>query len=166
MHYTCLRLEQKWVEVTTFTQVDALINAVKNGLETSKINFDSEIVRTMVFANTIQVVDAVSQILTAAGIRCMRYHSNISLDKRTENLIDFQKKGGIFVCTDAAARGLDIPNISHVIQVHLFCFPDKGQFYVKGTCYLRFLYCFGKMNKNGIFFICLFHIRRNLRVLL
>ncbi|GER32314.1 DEAD-box ATP-dependent RNA helicase [Striga asiatica] len=116
LHRQNPRLEQKWVEVTTSTQADALIHAVKNGLETSKKNSDSEIVRTMVFANTVEAVNAVSQILTAAGIVCVQYHSNISLDERTENLIDFQRNGGVFVCTDAAARGLDIPNISHVIQ--------------------------------------------------
>ncbi|CAA0834744.1 DEAD-box ATP-dependent RNA helicase 22 [Striga hermonthica] len=116
LHRQNPRLEQKWVEVTTFTQAEALINAVKNGLETSKKNSDSEIVRTMVFANTVEAVNAVSHILMAAGMVCVRYHSNISLDERTENLINFQRKGGIFVCTDAAARGLDIPNISHVIQ--------------------------------------------------
>ncbi|KAL6567775.1 hypothetical protein OROGR_001443 [Orobanche gracilis] len=112
LHRQNPRLEQRWVEVTTGTQVEALIN----GLKTNKTDSASEIARTMVFANTVEAAEAVAKILTAADIKCVRYHSNISLDERTENLVEFQQKGGVFVCTDAAARGLDIPNISHVIQ--------------------------------------------------
>lgn len=71
----------------------------------------------MVFANTVDAVEAVAKVLTGAGIECFCYHSNSSLEERTKNLISFQQKGGVFVCTDAAARGLDVPNVSHVIQV-------------------------------------------------
>ncbi|KAH6815641.1 RNA helicase family protein [Perilla frutescens var. frutescens] len=109
------RLEQKWIDVTTDTQVDALINAVKSGLKTNT-DSASGIVRTMVFANTVEAADAVANILVGSGIRCVRYHRDISLEERTENLVDFQQNGGVFVCTDAAARGLDITNVSHVIQ--------------------------------------------------
>ncbi|KAL0287837.1 UNVERIFIED_CONTAM: DEAD-box ATP-dependent RNA helicase 22 [Sesamum calycinum] len=115
LHRQNPRLEQKWVEVTTETQVDVLIDAVSNGLKTN-MDSASGVVRTMVFANTVEAAEAVAKILTGANIRCVRYHSNISLEERTENLIDFQENGGVFVCTDAAARGLDIPNVSHVIQ--------------------------------------------------
>lgn len=79
----------------------------------------SEVLRTMIFANTVDAVEAVANILTAARIECYQYHSDISLDDRTNNLTDFQQRGGVFVCTDAAARGLDVPNVSHVIQVVL-----------------------------------------------
>ncbi|KAK9750070.1 hypothetical protein RND81_02G171100 [Saponaria officinalis] len=41
---------------------------------------------------------------------------NTSLEEGTKNLVDFREKGGVLICTDAAARGLDIPTISHVIQ--------------------------------------------------
>lgn len=118
-HCTCIRLEQKWVEVTDDTQVDALINAVNNGLNT-KGDCSSGLVRTMVFTNTVEAAEAVTKILMGAEIRCLQYHSSISLEERTKNLVDFQQRGGVFVCTDAAARGLDIPNTSHVIQVHPF----------------------------------------------
>ncbi|XP_031122947.1 DEAD-box ATP-dependent RNA helicase 22 [Ipomoea triloba] len=109
------RLEQKWIEVTIDTQVDALISAVRNGIQ-SALNDGSGILRTMVFANTVDAVEAVAKVLTGAGIECFCYHSNSSLEERTKNLISFQQEGGVFVCTDAAARGLDVPNVSHVIQ--------------------------------------------------
>lgn len=112
-HY--FRLERRWIEVTVDTQVDTLINAVKSG--NSLATSDAGALHTMIFANTVEAVEAVAKILTGAGFECFRYHSESSLEERTNNLLDFQQKGGIFVCTDAAARGLDIPNVSHVIQV-------------------------------------------------
>lgn len=108
---------QKWVEVTVDTQVDVLIDSVKQGFRSKDLDSASGLSRTMVFANTVEAVEAVSKILATAGIECFRYHSDTSLEERSQNLVDFQQRGGILVCTDAAARGLDVTNVSHVIQV-------------------------------------------------
>nr|AKF43361.1 DEA(D/H)-box RNA helicase family protein [Melianthus villosus] len=108
------RTEEKWIEVSVDTQVDALLQAVKQCF-TSEDN-DTNISRTMVFANTVEAVEAVAKLLFRAGIQCYRYHKDCSLDERAKALADFQDKGGILICTDAAARGIDIPNVSHVIQ--------------------------------------------------
>ncbi|GAV69346.1 DEAD domain-containing protein/Helicase_C domain-containing protein [Cephalotus follicularis] len=108
------RLEQKWIEVSLETQVDALIEAVKQG--SNLLDYSAGISRTMVFANTVEAVESVAKILERAGIQCYRYHKATSLDERSKTLVDFREKGGVFVCTDAAARGVDIPNVSHVIQ--------------------------------------------------
>lgn len=72
---------------------------------------------TMVFANTVGAVESIANVLKRASIECVTYHRDSSLEERTKNLTDFRERGGILVCTDAAARGLDIPNVSHVIQV-------------------------------------------------
>lgn len=69
------------------------------------------------FANTVEAVEAVANILEKASIQCYRYHKNHKLDERATILADFRDNGGVFVCTDAAARGVDVPNVSHVIQV-------------------------------------------------
>jgi len=111
------RLEQRWIEVSIDTQVDALINAVNQGMKHSPYGSDACVSRTMVFANTVEAVESVVVILQTAGIQCFCYHRNSSLEESTKNLVDFKERGGVLVCTDAAARGLDIPNISHVIQV-------------------------------------------------
>lgn len=112
------RLEQKWVEVGVDTQVDVLIDAVNKKLA----GCDIGLCRTMVFANTVEAVEAISKVLEGAGIECYCYHSESTIEERTRSLVDFQDKGGVFVCTDAAARGIDIPNVSHVIQVGAFAF--------------------------------------------
>ncbi|KAJ4824072.1 hypothetical protein Tsubulata_029871 [Turnera subulata] len=110
------RLEQRWVEVTVDTQVDALIEAVNQGVRAEAIDSTTSATRTMVFANTVEAVEAVIRILETVGIKCYRYHKDCSLEERARTLVDFRENGGVFVCTDAAARGVDIPNISHVIQ--------------------------------------------------
>ncbi|XP_016548260.2 DEAD-box ATP-dependent RNA helicase 22 isoform X2 [Capsicum annuum] len=114
LHHHSPRLEQNWIEVSLDTQVDTLMNAVKNG--NSMADSGPGVLRTMVFANTVESVEAIAKILTGAELECFCYHSDSSLEERTKNLLDFQQEGGVLVCTDAAARGIDIPNVSHVIQ--------------------------------------------------
>lgn len=110
------RLKQRWIETTFDTQVDELIKAVNHGFKSKSVEFNSGQCRTMVFANTVDAVESVAKILMRAGIECYLYHKDCSLEDRAKTLVDFQEKGGILVCTDAAARGIDIPNVSHVIQ--------------------------------------------------
>ncbi|KAL1202633.1 DEAD-box ATP-dependent RNA helicase 22 [Cardamine amara subsp. amara] len=110
LHRNSPRLKQKWVEVTVDSQVDALIEAVRSN------NNSNNTERTMVFANTVEAVEAVADILEKASIQCYRYHKNHKLEERANILADFRETGGVFVCTDAAARGVDVPNVSHVIQ--------------------------------------------------
>nr|AKF43360.1 DEA(D/H)-box RNA helicase family protein [Hypseocharis bilobata] len=116
LHYHNPRMEHKWVEVSVETQVDALIDAVNQGFRPEVLDDGADVSRTMVFTNTVEAAEAVSKILSTAGIECYRYHKGCPLDEREKTLVDFQEKGGILVCTDAAARGIDIPNVSHVIQ--------------------------------------------------
>lgn len=108
------------MEVSIDTQVDALIDAVNQGVKLKSNVSDAALSRTMVFANTVEAVESVAKILQTAGIQCFCYHRNSSLEESTKNLNDFRERGGLLVCTDAAARGLDIPKISHVIQVFAF----------------------------------------------
>lgn len=116
-------MEQRWIEVTPDTQVDALLDAVKYCDRIKAQDSHANTSRTMVFANTVEAVQSVAKILDSVGFECILYHREGSLDERTNNLNRFREKGGILVCTDAAARGLDIPNVSHVIQV-LYIFDE------------------------------------------
>ncbi|XP_042501556.1 DEAD-box ATP-dependent RNA helicase 22 isoform X2 [Macadamia integrifolia] len=110
------RLEQRWIKVTVETQVDVLIDAVKQGFRSEALGSDAGVNRTMVFANTVDAVESIAKILRQVGVECICYHSNSSFEERTKNLNDFLERGGVLVCTDAAARGIDIPNVSHVVQ--------------------------------------------------
>ncbi|KAI4314277.1 hypothetical protein L6164_027202 [Bauhinia variegata] len=110
------RLEQRWIEVTVDAQVDELIKAVNQGFKSEDLDNAGGVSRTMVFANTVEAVEAIAKILLRSGIECLRYHKDCTLEERAKSLVEFQEKGGVLVCTDAAARGVDIRNVLHVIQ--------------------------------------------------
>ncbi|KAF3944913.1 hypothetical protein CMV_028666 [Castanea mollissima] len=67
----------RWIEVTTETQVDELKNAENQGFISKTLEF-----QTMVFANTVEAVEAVTNILLKAGIQCYCYHKDVSLEWR------------------------------------------------------------------------------------
>lgn len=96
--------------MTADTQVDDLLDAVRYSYRNDNLT------RIMVFTNTVESANSVADILERVGIKCLLYHSESSIEERAANLCAFRDTGGVLVCTDAAARGLDIPNISHVIQ--------------------------------------------------
>ena len=68
-------VKQRWIEVTTDTQMDELTNAENQGFKSKTLEF-----QTMVLANTVEAVEAVANILLKAGIHCYRYHKDVSLE--------------------------------------------------------------------------------------
>ena len=73
--------------------------------------------QTMVFVNTAEVAHQLSQELEELGIMTAQYH-NLVIDKeKQDNLKRFRdSEVSVLVCTDHAARGLDLPNVRHVVQ--------------------------------------------------
>ncbi len=71
----------------------------------------------MIFCNTRKNVDFVANNLKLNGINALPIHGGFSQDKRNRVLESFHNnKINILVCTDVAARGLDIKGVSHVIN--------------------------------------------------
>ncbi len=69
----------------------------------------------MIFCNTRKNVDFVANNLELNGINAMPIHGGFSQEKRNKVLDNFHlSKVNILVCTDVAARGLDIKGVSHV----------------------------------------------------
>jgi len=69
----------------------------------------------MVFCNTRRTTDVVVANLRANRFDAIAIHGGFSQNKRTNTLSLFNKgKVGVLVCTDVAARGLDIENVSHI----------------------------------------------------
>lgn len=73
--------------------------------------------RTLVFANSTDAAEAVSKLLTSQGLSPLKYHSGQTATDKAAAIRRFSEQGGVLVCTDAAARGLDVPDVGHVIQV-------------------------------------------------
>jgi ATP-dependent RNA helicase DeaD len=69
----------------------------------------------MVFCNTRHNTDFVANNLKAVGIDALAIHGGLTQDKRNTVMKQFHAQSVcVLVCTDVAARGLDIPGISHV----------------------------------------------------
>jgi len=87
-----------------------------------------EFKRTIVFTQTKHGADRVCKQLDRAGIRSEAIHGNKSQNARQRALNAF--KGSqiqVLVATDVAARGIDVDNISHVVQYDL---PNEPETYV------------------------------------
>ena len=109
---------------------------------------------TMVFCNTAASCRAAQYALAEAGINSLSYHGDLNSLVRQENLRRFRVAGGgekniirknmspqeleeaardartfprTLVCTDLAARGLDVPEVDHVI---MFDFPLNAMDYI------------------------------------
>jgi len=82
----------------------------------------------MVFCNTRRNVDLISENLINIGINAKAIHGGIEQKKRIHVLDEFHKKGvGVLVCTDVAARGLDIKGVSHVYNYDI---PPDAKDYI------------------------------------
>ncbi len=69
----------------------------------------------MVFCNTQRNTDFVADNLRFNGIPAMAIHGGMSQDRRNQAIESFHScKVGVLVCTDVAARGLDIKGVSHI----------------------------------------------------
>ena len=84
--------------------------------------------RTLVFSRTKHGADKIVRQLEAAGIPAGAIHGNKSQPQRERALAAF-KSGDmpVLVATDIAARGIDIPAVSHVVNYDL---PDVPEQYV------------------------------------
>ena len=75
----------------------------------------------MVFCGTRRNVDFVTNNLNNLGIKAKAIHGGMVQNKRNNVLNEFNSEEGVnvLVCTDVAARGLDIPGVSHVYNYDL-----------------------------------------------
>ena len=69
----------------------------------------------MVFCNTQRNTDFIANMLEKHGIDAVAIHGGLSQARRNKVMEHFRsERVGVLVCTDVAARGLDIKNVSHV----------------------------------------------------
>ncbi len=84
--------------------------------------------RIMVFSNTRAAVDKVTRVLNANGIHAAAMSGRVPQKKRQTLLKRFHDgEIPVLVATDVAARGLHIPDVTHVINFDL---PQDAEDYV------------------------------------
>jgi len=82
----------------------------------------------MVFCNTKRSVNFVTKNLKAEGINAEAIHGGFTQSKRNTVIGQFHAKQlKVMVCTDVAARGLDIKGVSHVYNYDI---PRESKQYV------------------------------------
>ena len=81
-------------------------------------SFNSE--PALIFCNHREVTERISDLLNKKGIQAGYYHGGMDQDDRERILIQFRNGSlNYLITTDLAARGLDIPEMKHVIHYHL-----------------------------------------------
>ncbi|XP_065607106.1 ATP-dependent RNA helicase DDX24 [Cyrtonyx montezumae] len=84
--------------------------------------------RTMVFANSIDCIKRLTSLLTVLNCDPLPLHANMHQKQRLKNLERFaERESCVLLTTDVAARGLDIPNVQHVIHYQV---PRTSELYV------------------------------------
>jgi ATP-dependent RNA helicase RhlE len=82
--------------------------------------------RVLVFSRTKHGADKVVKYLVAAGIKSQAIHGNKSQNNRQKALNSFKEKTTrVLVATDIAARGIDIDELTHVINYELPNIPES-----------------------------------------
>ncbi len=89
---------------------------------------DKDFKRVIIFTRTKHGANKVAEYLSKAGVQSKAIHGNKSQSARQNALNEF-KIGRLraLIATDIAARGIDVDNISHVINFEL---PNEPETYV------------------------------------
>jgi superfamily II DNA/RNA helicase len=112
------KIEHGWYDCADTNRLELLINLLKVH------NPDS----CIIFANMRSEVEAIYDALWEDGFSCARLHGGMEQWERGEVMRDFKK--GLFrylVATDVAARGIDVENISLVVNYEL---PAERETYI------------------------------------
>jgi superfamily II DNA/RNA helicase len=125
----------KYTRVVNPTVLDFIVEEEENSnldiklvvsKEKDKINTLFQLICTLkgesaiVFCNHRDAVERISDLLNEKGIYATFYHGGMDQDERERALIQFRNGSmSYLITTDLAARGLDIPEMKHVIHYHL-----------------------------------------------
>ena len=84
--------------------------------------------RVMIFTNTKDMARRLSERLNKAGYQSEALHGDIPHSKRNQVMTGFKRgKFPILVCTDVAARGIDVDDVEAVINYDL---PTENEYYI------------------------------------
>jgi ATP-dependent RNA helicase RhlE len=109
-------------------RIDQKVMIVRNAEKQSRLHTilgDAACERVIVFTRTKRGADRVADRLGMAGISSAAFHGNKAQNARQRALNDFMAgHTRVLVATDIAARGIDVNNISHVINFDMPLDPE------------------------------------------
>lgn len=117
-HSTVEGLEQGYVICESDQRFLLLFSFLKRNLKK----------KVIVFMSSCNCVKYHSELLNYIDLPVLELHGNLKQQKRTNTFFEFcNAKQGTLVCTDVAARGLDIPSVDWIVQ---FDPPDDPRDYI------------------------------------
>ena len=121
------KVEVTPVSSTADTIQQSLFYVEKNDKKSLLIHLlkDKEIKTALVFTRTKHGADKVVKDLTRVGITAEAIHGNKSQNARQRALTNFKNRTTrVLIATDIAARGIDIDELTHVINYELPNIPE------------------------------------------
>ena len=116
---------------TTAEKIDQNVYHVSKDGKTGLLRHilaDANVTRVLVFTHTKHGADRLQRTLEKYGIPAEAIHGNKSQGARVRSLTNFKDGSSrVLVATDLAARGLDVDDISHVVNYDL---PNEPETYV------------------------------------
>ena len=104
------------------------VTAENKGRLLLKLIVGRESDRAIVFTRTKSRADRAAKLLVRSGVKAVAIHGDRSQNQRNAALAGFHRgQFAVLVATDVAARGLDIPDVSHVINFDL---PETSDSYI------------------------------------
>jgi superfamily II DNA/RNA helicase len=121
-------ITQALIKLRAPSKAPGAAQKVKRNRLRSLIAEQEEITNALVFCNRKRDVDVVYRSLEKHGLSAARLHGDMVQSVRMDTLEKFKKNEvTILVCSDVAARGLDISTVSHVFN---FDIPTHAEDYV------------------------------------
>jgi len=134
----------KTKEVLSYIKQEIVkVNSGKNKIDQlHEILIREEFKKVLIFGRTKYGVQKLSDELVRRGFRADAIHGNKRQSQRTRTLDRFRRNDiKILLATDVASRGLDISNVSHVINYDL---PESRD------AYIHRIGRTGRANKTGV----------------
>ena len=144
MPHTVTRLIRRYMEnperiavASDLETVESIEHVYFEVAQRDKVNGLSELIerelrgRTLVFSRTKRGVDYVARELQNRGVNVGALHGDLD-QRRRDRMVRRFRNGelDILIATNVAARGIDIPEITHVVNYDV---PDNAEEYVHRT---------------------------------
>ncbi|KAK8129737.1 ATP-dependent RNA helicase HAS1 [Apiospora kogelbergensis] len=109
--------EQKYSTVEGLEQGYVLCEADKRFLLLFSFLKKNQKKKVIVFCSSCNSVKYYVELLNYIDLPVLELHGNLKQQKRTQTFFEYcNAKSGALICTDVAARGLDIPAVDWIIQ--------------------------------------------------
>ncbi|MGE3548232.1 MAG: DEAD/DEAH box helicase, partial [Kofleriaceae bacterium] len=126
-----ISLSRDSVSVTDIHHAYYIVSGIARSRDLLKILFAEEPESAIIFCNTRDETTMVARFLQKQGLDAEPLSSDLSQADRERVMGRMKQKNLRFLCsTDVAARGIDISNLSHVIN---YSVPEQPEIYVHRT---------------------------------